>query len=120
MNIKKIATALVLISSLTACGFMQEQPCATCGAGTAFDDSGAGFYGIRSTTEIYLQHPFTRVVARCYASAEYAANACAETFEQKGYVRFRNIPYKTANYDFLTKDTYPTRRWREREKTPRW
>ena len=71
-------------------------------------------------TEIYLQEPFTRVIARCYASADYAANACAAQFERQGYVRIRNIPYKTARYDFLTKDTYPTRRWRENELTPRW
>lgn len=120
MNLKKIATILGLISCLTACGFMENRPCTSCSAATAFNDIDTGYYGIRSTTEIYLQHPFTRVVARCYASAEYAANACAEMFEQKGYVRFRNIPYKTAKYDFLTKDTYPTRRWREHEKTPRW
>jgi len=37
-----------------------------------------------------------------------------------GYVRLRDIPYKSANYDFLKTDTYPTRRWRDGETTPRW
>lgn len=35
-------------------------------------------------------------------------------------VRFEDIPYKTANYDFLKTGTYPTRRWRPGEITPRW
>ena len=70
--------------------------------------------------EIYLQEPFTRVVARCYAPLPQAVEACATLYEQKGYVRFTNIPYKVARYDFLTQDTYPTRRWRENELTPRW
>ncbi len=71
-------------------------------------------------TEVYLQEPFSRIVARCYASAEDAAQACAAKFEERGYVRLNNIPYKTAKYDFLTKDTYPSRRWRYNELTPRW
>ena len=120
MSISKITVSLFMISILSACGLMQEQSCVFCDASTAFQEENSGYYGINNNKEIYLQHPFTRVVARCYASAEYAANACAEMFEKKGYVRFHNIPYKTAKYDFLTKDTYPTRRWREHEKTPRW
>lgn len=71
-------------------------------------------------TEIFLQHPYTRVVARCYADTDYATDACAKEFERQGYVRFRNIPYKVARYDFLKEDTYPTRRWRKGERTPRW
>ena len=51
-------------------------------------------------TEVFLQEPYTRIIARCSASAEDAAFACAEKFEQKGYVRLKNIPYKTARYDF--------------------
>lgn len=71
-------------------------------------------------TEIFLQHPYTRVIARCYADTDYATDACAKEFERQGYVRFRNIPYKVARYDFLKEDTYPTRRWRKGERTPRW
>ena len=71
-------------------------------------------------TEIFLQEPYSRVVARCYASAEDAAIACAKKFEQKGYVRLKNIPYRVARYDFLTSDTYPSRRWRFNDIAPRW
>lgn len=113
MKLGKVVINLFLLSTLSACGFFsesREEPIHI-PAPTPVN---------QKQTEILLQEPFTRVIARCYASAEYAANACAAQFEQKGYVRLRNIPYKTARYDFLTQDTYPTRRWRENELTPRW
>lgn len=69
---------------------------------------------------IILQQPTSRTIATCYQSADVSAEACAKIFESKGYVRLRNIPYKTADYDFLRTDTYPTRRWRGNELTPRW
>lgn len=71
-------------------------------------------------TEISLLQPFTRVIVRCYSTKYEPAETCAQFFEEKGYVRFRNIPYKTANYDFLKTNEYPTRRWRPGEITPRW
>lgn len=70
--------------------------------------------------QINLQHPYTRVIVKCYATAREPAESCAGFFEAKGYVRFRDIPYKTANYDFLKGGDYPTRRWRSGELTPRW
>lgn len=69
---------------------------------------------------INLQNPFTRKIARCYNNNFSSAEECARYFEQHGFVRFRDIPYKTANYDFLHVDTYPTRRWRDSELTSRW
>ncbi len=69
---------------------------------------------------IGLQNLENRNVVRCYSNEEYSAEHCARYFEKFGYVRFRDIPYKTANYDFLKVDTYPTRRWRDSESTPRW
>lgn len=69
---------------------------------------------------IGLQNLETREVVRCYNNEQTSAEACAEIFEKKGYVRFRDIPYKTADYDFLKVDTYPTRRWRDSEVTSRW
>ena len=69
---------------------------------------------------IVLQQPQSRVIATCYRSANVSAETCAKLFESKGYVRLRNIPYKTADYDFLRTDTYPSRRWRGNEDTPRW
>ena len=70
--------------------------------------------------EIGLQNLRDRTIVRCYGNNENSAEDCAKYFEQKGYVRFKDIPYKTANYDFLKVDTYPTRRWRDSETTPRW
>ncbi len=69
---------------------------------------------------IGLQNLNTRVVVHCYRNEHYSAEACARNFERQGYVRFRDIPYKTANFDFLKVDTYPTRRWRDQEITSRW
>lgn len=69
---------------------------------------------------IILQQPTTRAVATCYRSENVSAEACAKIFESNGFVRLRDIPYKTADYDFLKTDTYPTRRWRGNEDTPRW
>lgn len=70
--------------------------------------------------KIGLQHPFDRTVVHCSSNEKYSAEDCAQYFEAKGFIRFRDIPYKTAGYDFLKVDTYPTRRWRGSEKTPRW
>lgn len=72
------------------------------------------------SVSINLQNPFTRKIARCYNNNFSSAEECARYFERHGFVRFRDIPYKTANYDFLHVDTYPTRRWRDSELTSRW
>ncbi len=69
---------------------------------------------------IVLQNPQTRTIVECYTSDRNPAEYCAEQFEKRGYVRLRDIPYKPADYDFLKTDTYPTRRWRDGEITPRW
>lgn len=69
---------------------------------------------------IVLQDLTSRIVATCYTTADVTAETCARAFEAKGYVRLSEIPYKPANYDFLKTDTYPTRRWRGGELTPRW
>ena len=71
-------------------------------------------------TQINLLHPYTRVIVKCYATRYEPAETCAQMFENRGYVRFEDIPYKTANYDFLKSGHYPTRRWRPNEITPRW
>ena len=69
---------------------------------------------------IGLQNLNNRAVAYCFDNSENTAESCAQYLESKGYVRFRDIPYKTANYDFLKVDTYPNRRWRDAELTSRW
>ncbi len=69
---------------------------------------------------ISLQNLKTRVIIRCYNSVYESAETCAQIYESEGYVRLRDIPYKIAKYDRLQVDTYPTRRWRPGERTPRW
>ena len=110
MNLSKVIANIVLIGTLTACSWSHNN----------VPQTPAQLLYHQQSTEIFLQDPLTRIVARCYASAPDAANACAETFKSKGYVRLQNIPYKTARYDFLIGDTFPSRRWRNNELTPRW
>ena len=76
-----------------------------------------------ATAEDYhigLQDVRTRTVIYCYGNSQYSAEDCASYYETLGYTRVRDIPTKTAKYDFLAVDTYPTRRWRNGELTPRW
>ena len=67
-----------------------------------------------------LQNLHTRTIIYCYSNSDYTAEECASFYETQGFTRMRNIPQKPAKYDFLTVETYPTRRWRDGEKTPRW
>ena len=69
---------------------------------------------------IGLQNPDDRTIVYCYSGSERSAEQCASYYEKKGYVRLRDLPNKPASYDILTVDTYPTRRWRSGELTPRW
>ena len=82
------------------------------------------FMGISkaSSDEFYigLQDLRSRTVVYCYDNDEYSAEECASYYESKGYTQFRDIPSRSAKYDFLTVDTYPTRRWRTGEYSPRW
>lgn len=75
---------------------------------------------VNDEQSIGLQNLNNRAVVRCYNSEVHSAEECAQFFEKNGYVRFKDIPYKTANFDFLKVDTYPTRRWRPDELTSRW
>lgn len=75
----------------------------------ASDNSYIGLQNLRSRTIIY-----------CYNNNSRSAEECASYYETKGYVRFNNIPSRSAKYDFLTVDTYPARRWRNGDTSPRW
>ena len=70
--------------------------------------------------QIGLQNPLDRTIVYCYAQQSSSAEQCAKHYESQGYVRLRDLPSKPANFDSLTVDTYPTRRWRPGELTPRW
>ena len=70
--------------------------------------------------DIRLQNLKTRIIVICRESFYETAETCAQFYEKNNYVRLTDIPYKVAKYDRLTKDTFPTRRWRNGERTPRW
>ena len=111
MKIFKTSIALLSPAALGACTFPQkaEHPLMP-----------KPFSNANEETQINLQQPFTRVIVKCYSTKYEPAETCANLIESKGYVRFEDITYKTANYDFLKTGTYPTRRWRPGEITPRW
>ena len=67
-----------------------------------------------------LKNPQDNTLVYCHDNKQTSAEDCAQHFEKQGFIRFSDIPYKTANYDFLKVDSYPTRRWRPTEVTPRW
>ncbi len=69
---------------------------------------------------IALQNLNSREVVTCYNNTQYSAEECAQYFEGQGYIRTKYIPYKPARFDYLTVDTFPARRWRSGEVTPRW
>ena len=69
---------------------------------------------------IILQHQTKGTLVCCRTTDEVTAEECAQALEKACFVRIQDLPYRSAQYDFLTVDTYPTRRWRENEKTPRW
>ena len=71
-------------------------------------------------SSIALENLQTRVVAYCHDSALFSAEECALDLERRGFVRLTDIPKVTADKDFLTTGTYPTRRWRETDRIPRW
>lgn len=104
-------TALLCIAFVGACTICEETK-------TTLEPQ--RFAYANEETLINLQQPFTRVIVKCYSTKYEPAETCAKLFESKGYVRFDDIPYKTANYDFLRGGSYPTRRWRPGEITPRW
>ena len=69
---------------------------------------------------IALENLKTRTIVYCYASEMFSAEECAADVEKYGYVKLTDIPKFTAERDFLTTGTYPSRRWRETDKAPRW
>jgi len=69
---------------------------------------------------VVLENLTTRVVAYCYDKAPFSAEECAREMEQKGYVRLTDKPKFTADREVLTTGEYPTRRWRETDRIPRW
>ncbi len=69
---------------------------------------------------ITLQHPLHRTVITCYKTMFMSAEYCAANHEAKGYVRLLDKTKMPAKYDLINNSTYPSRRWREEENSPRW
>ena len=69
---------------------------------------------------IALENLRTRIIAYCYNSEMFTVEECAQDMERRGFVRLKDVPKVTADKDFLTTGTYPTRRWRETDVVPRW
>ena len=78
-------------------------------AGLAAEDYHIGLQDVRTRTVIY-----------CYGNSQYSAEDCASYYETLGYTRVRDIPTKTAKYDFSPVHTYPPPPCRSGELTPRW
>lgn len=113
MNKNKLILSFLLLFSLCACDTLRKEdfPIPLRPQRTVYGND---------QNAIVLQNLTSRVIATCKRTEDVSAEACAKVFESKGYVRITDIPYKTADYDFLKTDTYPTRRWRGGEDTPRW
>lgn len=69
---------------------------------------------------VRLQHPLYRTVIECYKEPFKSAERCAFEHEARGYVRLTDKTKMPASNDVLNHSTYPSRRWRETEKAPRW
>jgi len=69
---------------------------------------------------IVLQHPVDRTVIKCKNYTLKTKEECAKEFETLGYVRLKDKVKSPAKYDDAKSSTYPSRRWRDGENTPRW
>ena len=69
---------------------------------------------------VILQHPVTREVFYCESDGEISAAACAAELEEMGFVRLTDKPLFPGKDDLLQKGSYPPRRYRDNQNTPRW
>lgn len=108
---KTTLIAIVSAAFLTACSYLEKSETAEIPPQISYAND---------ANVISLQNLKTRTIVICRRSSYETPESCAKYFEQQGYTRFGDIPYKMAKYDRLTDDTFPTRRWRKGERTPRW
>jgi len=69
---------------------------------------------------IVLQHPTDRTVVKCKNYTLKTKDECAKEFEGLGYVRLKDKVTMPAKFDNQKLSTYPSRRWRDGENSPRW
>ena len=122
MNMKRniCAFSLILLGFLSGCAskeavFMSEEDC----------DSEAevvvlGNKPQNTQSTIFLVNQNTGEIACCQDTPMVSAEECAWALEQTCFKRVEDLPRGIASYDFLKAGTYPTRRWRNGETTPRW
>ncbi len=111
MMAKKMSCLAVLLIGLTACASLKSN------TASRADATQLPTYQHKV---IALENLTTRVIAYCYATPEFSAEQCAAELETQGYVRLNDIPRFTAKDSTLEGGTYPTRRWRENNRVPRW
>ncbi len=119
MKYMKISCLAAVLSALTACVYTSTTTETT----KAQDAEAATQVQMIEPYQhdvIALENLYTRVIAYCYNSYEYTAEECADFLEKDGFVRVSELPRITAEHDFLTTGTYPTRRWRNDDFVPRW
>ena len=113
MKIKTIALCMISLLILAGCAAKVEEK-----------DTGIILLPASSqnfSSMVLLQDKNTGDLICCSDTATSTAEECARAFEQEDcYVRVDNIPSRPAQYDPLTTNTFPTRRWRETETSPRW
>lgn len=69
---------------------------------------------------IGLENLRTRDVVYCHDSVQMSIDECVKYMENYGFVKLTDIPKFMADRNTLTTGTYPTRRWRETDRIPRW
>lgn len=108
---KKMSCLAVLLMGLTACAYFKAD------TASAPEKTKLPTYQHKV---IALENLTTRVIAYCYATPEFSAEECAAELEKQNYVRLTDIPRFTAADSALEEGSYPTRRWRENNRAPRW
>lgn len=75
---------------------------------------------LNTQSVIFLVNQNTGELACCQDTPMVSAEECAWALEQTCFKRVEDLPKGIASYDILKSGTYPTRRWRDGETTPRW
>lgn len=71
-------------------------------------------------SRIFLVNQNTGELACCTDTEFGSAEDCALALEKECFKRVEDIPYNMSKDDILKANTYPTRRWRDNEHSPRW
>ncbi|MCQ2915110.1 MAG: hypothetical protein MJ247_07970 [Alphaproteobacteria bacterium] len=103
---KNILFCLMAVSCLSSCVSNQEKDVKVIIPG--------------SDKPIVLQHTITREIVYCDGTDVNKMDICATDFERDGFVRLTDKPNFRAKDDLPRPGSYPTRRFRDNQNTPRW